>query len=249
MCRIFLARNKGNATYKAAVAYLDEILPKITQETNLWMNGFGVSWYDATAAQWNLRKIAYPTRDAILNMILLTIKQAPKNAPIVCHIRIMILQNNLTQIKKIYDQSTRENAHPFLSVDGCIIAHTGLIKDFDRHRAHMTAQIAPHYRKYIRGETDTELILYMLVSAGAARDFPRAWRALQEFFHRHKLTTAITIVFGTPDGRTYYVCGETGKFEIYRPIGFFAAPRAAVVSSALLLHEQKPVVKKTIHLF
>jgi glutamine amidotransferase len=201
MCRIFLSKNTHpKKTFELLTQFIDHTLTKIAH-TDVILNGFGVAWHDG--ARWHTRKIIFPTRETIINMIILLLQIAPKNAPILCHIRIM--SNNPFERKN----TTRENTHPFLSIDGSILIHHGLIKDFNKHRTLLMRQIAPEYKKYIQGTTDTELIFYMLISFDAARDFTRAFRQLLDFFHKHKIAADLNIIYGTPDGRTFYARENT----------------------------------------
>lgn len=55
------------------------------------------------------------------------------------------------------------NCHPF-QYGRWVFAHNGDIPDLERHRAALVAQIDPALRRFVLGETDSELIFHMLLT-------------------------------------------------------------------------------------
>lgn len=55
------------------------------------------------------------------------------------------------------------NCHPFQH-GRWTMAHNGEIRDFERHRAVVMEQVAPRLRRYILGETDSEVIFFLFLT-------------------------------------------------------------------------------------
>jgi glutamine amidotransferase len=55
------------------------------------------------------------------------------------------------------------NCHPF-QYGRWVFAHNGDIPEFERHRERMTAEIAPRLRRYVLGETDSEVVFYVFLT-------------------------------------------------------------------------------------
>jgi glutamine amidotransferase len=60
------------------------------------------------------------------------------------------------------------NCHPF-QYGHWIFAHNGQIPDFEAHRAELLGHVAPDLRRFVLGDTDSEVLFYMLLSAMAGR--------------------------------------------------------------------------------
>jgi glutamine amidotransferase len=55
------------------------------------------------------------------------------------------------------------NCHPF-QYGRWVFAHNGDIPEFERHRERMTAEVAPRLRRYVLGETDSEVVFYVFLT-------------------------------------------------------------------------------------
>ncbi len=55
------------------------------------------------------------------------------------------------------------NSHPF-QFGNWIFAHNGQVPDFGRYRDDIVEKISPVYRRYILGDTDSEVLFYLLIS-------------------------------------------------------------------------------------
>ena len=55
------------------------------------------------------------------------------------------------------------NAHPF-QFGKWTFAHNGNIKDFNKHREKLIAKISPHYKRFILGETDSEVLFFLILT-------------------------------------------------------------------------------------
>ena len=61
------------------------------------------------------------------------------------------------------------NTHPF-QFGHWVFAHNGNIKDFKKHHATLLERIAPKLKRFILGDTDSELIFYLNHTCGMIRD-------------------------------------------------------------------------------
>ncbi|MFW2386734.1 MAG: class II glutamine amidotransferase [Polyangiales bacterium] len=55
------------------------------------------------------------------------------------------------------------NCHPF-QYGKWILAHNGDIQDFTKHRPQLVERVAPMLRRYIMGETDSEVLFYLFLT-------------------------------------------------------------------------------------
>lgn len=55
------------------------------------------------------------------------------------------------------------NCHPF-QYGRWVLAHNGEIKDFERHRATLTEAVAPRLRRFILGDTDSEVVFFLFLT-------------------------------------------------------------------------------------
>lgn len=78
--------------------------------------------------------------------------QGLKTNTLIAHLRLATIGENKL-----------DNNHPFQYQDW-IFAHNGNIKHFDRYRQLILSQINPHFRAWIQGDTDSELIFYFLLT-------------------------------------------------------------------------------------
>jgi glutamine amidotransferase len=56
------------------------------------------------------------------------------------------------------------NCHPF-QFGRWVFAHNGDIPELERHRETLSREIAPRLRRYVLGETDSELVFYIFLTA------------------------------------------------------------------------------------
>jgi len=79
------------------------------------------------------------------------------------------------------------NCHPF-QYGRWVFAHNGDVPDFERHRSALVDRVAPELRRFILGETDSEVLFYILMTelravgpltaARTAADLSRAVRSM-----------------------------------------------------------------------
>lgn len=112
------------------------------------LDGFGFSWLENN--KWNIYKnpIIY-TEDKILPK---KIDKMMNSKVIIGHIR-----------NKTIGDKTIHNTHPFYHKN-MVFSHNGWIKDFANHRNKIIEKIDPKYKKFIKGETDSEYLFYLLLT-------------------------------------------------------------------------------------
>jgi glutamine amidotransferase len=76
------------------------------------------------------------------------------------------------------------NCHPF-QYGRWVFAHNGDIPDFDRHRVALMAEVSPELTRFVLGETDSEVLFFMLLSELAGQ------RALAENRSASELASAL----------------------------------------------------------
>jgi glutamine amidotransferase len=65
--------------------------------------------------------------------------------------------------KATYGDKTVLNCHPF-QYGRWVFAHNGDVADFERHRAALVDRVAPDLRRFILGETDSEVVFFVLLT-------------------------------------------------------------------------------------
>src|SRR5262249_37574019 len=56
------------------------------------------------------------------------------------------------------------NCHPF-QYGRWVFAHNGDVPEFERHRAALVNEVAPELRRFILGETDSEVLFFIMLTA------------------------------------------------------------------------------------
>jgi len=112
-------------------------------------DGFGLAWVNPDTNRFEIYKqpFSYDKDENIDNVI----KTLPKKM-VIGHIR-----------EKIYGDESYENTHPFLH-DNQVFMHNGRIIDFEKHAKFIKSYIARKFHHSIKGETDSELLFYLLLS-------------------------------------------------------------------------------------
>ena len=113
------------------------------------LDGFGIAWVHPVSNQFEIYKqpFSYDKDKNVDNVVDILPKKM-----VIAHIRA-----------KIYGNNSYENIHPFL-YDNTIFMHNGMIFDFEKHAKRIRSYIAPKFIKQISGETDSEMLFYLLLS-------------------------------------------------------------------------------------
>jgi predicted glutamine amidotransferase len=112
-------------------------------------DGFGLAWVNPDTNRFEIytQPFSYDKDENIENVI----KILPKKM-VMGHIR-----------EKSYGNRSLENTHPFLH-DNQIFMHNGNIDDFEKHAKFIKSYIARKFHHSIKGETDSEVLFYLLLS-------------------------------------------------------------------------------------
>ena len=112
-------------------------------------DGFGLAWVNPDTNQFEIYKqpFSYDKDENIDNVI-----NALTQKMVMGHIR-----------EKSYGDRSLENTHPFLH-DNQIFMHNGHVVDFENHAKFIKSYIARKFLSKIRGETDSEVLFYLMLS-------------------------------------------------------------------------------------
>lgn len=148
MCKLFFTLHDEKIS-----EHIKEFLAQYKQSPNTKCNqskdGFGLAWVNPDTNRFEIYKqpFSYDKDENIDNVI----KTLPKKM-VIGHIR-----------EKIYGDESYENTHPFLH-DNQVFMHNGRIIDFEKHAKFIKSYIARKFHHSIKGETDSELLFYLLLS-------------------------------------------------------------------------------------
>jgi glutamine amidotransferase len=136
------------------------------------------------------------------------------------------------------------NTHPFLH-ERWAFAHNGTLREFTRAQAAIEARIAPHFRKRIQGETDSErcffLFLTLLERSGGlvAPSVEDVARALAETAH---CVVRLTEEPGTPVPTSTNFLVTNGELMVatrrHRTLFFSEQPGQVLIASEELSFEE-----------
>ena len=165
MCRLLFLLNHGEQTNKNLIhSFLLQTLETPNQEfiqktqidtytlhnkiIKKHLDGFGFCWLENK--KWNVYK----------NPVIYTEdKNLPKKIDKMVHSNVIIghIRN------KTIGDKTVNNTHPFYHKN-MVFSHNGWVKDFANHKDKIIEKIDPKYKKFIKGETDSEYLFYLLVT-------------------------------------------------------------------------------------
>jgi predicted glutamine amidotransferase len=147
MCKLFFTFHDEKIIehVKEFLAQSDEPHTKCNQSKD----GFGLAWMNPYTNHFEIYKqpFSYDKDENIDNVI----NNLPKKL-VIGHIR-----------EKSYGDESYENTHPFLH-DDQIFVHNGNIIDFEKHAKFIKSHIARKFHHSIKGETDSEMLFYLLLS-------------------------------------------------------------------------------------
>lgn len=165
MCRLLFLLNHGEHINKELIqSFLLQTLETPNQEfiqktqidtytlhnkiIKKHLDGFGFCWLENK--KWNVYK----------NPVIYTEdKNLPKKIDKMVHSNVIIghIRN------KTIGDKTVNNTHPFYHKN-MVFSHNGWVKDFANHKDKIIEKIDPKYKKFIKGETDSEYLFYLLVT-------------------------------------------------------------------------------------
>lgn len=157
MCRLFFSYSNKDVQpllkdFLAQSTNVQKNTPKLNnpRDDNMHQDGFGIAWKTETDNDWTVYKQPYVyTKDTNLDAV---IEDIPNNL-VIAHIR-----------KRTHGDISMENTHPF-HYQNQVFVQNGTITEFEKHEDLLRSYISPPLKQHIKGETDTECLFFMLLSA------------------------------------------------------------------------------------
>ncbi len=144
MCRLFGFRSVIHSQVHSSLVSADNAL---ALQSNEHPDGWGVAYYIAGAPH-----IVKTSHSAIDCKIFQKVSGIVSSQTVLAHIRRATLGSK-----------TILNTHPF-QYGQWVFAHHGHIKDFSKYKDELLARVSPELKRFILGETDSEVIFYYLLS-------------------------------------------------------------------------------------
>ncbi|HVU01923.1 MAG TPA: class II glutamine amidotransferase [Polyangiaceae bacterium] len=194
MCRLFGFRSVIESQVHRSLLAAENALGT---QSNQHPDGWGVAFYVDGAP--------HVTRNPITAMgdqLFHRLSGVVSSQTVLAHVR-----------KATQGDKTVLNCHPF-QYGRWVFAHNGDVPEFGRHREAMVAEVAPELRRFILGETDSEVLFFMLLTElrrGGSLVAPRSTSELASAVRRTTATArAICDVGEKPATLTFMVTnGET----------------------------------------
>lgn len=144
MCRLFGFRSNVAAAVHHSLVAEKNSLRKQSREHK---DGWGIAYYvDETP------RVAHGLGPAHEDPEFERVSSLVSSHAVIAHVR-------LASVGKV----GLCNAHPFL-FERWTFCHNGTVREFDRHRAAFEAEIAPHFRSRLRGDTDSERCFFIFLT-------------------------------------------------------------------------------------
>lgn len=144
MCRIFGFRSVIQSQVHSSLLHAENALGVQSQRHP---DGWGVAYYTANAPH-----LIRSRETAIDDRLFQKVSGLVASQTVLAHLR-----------KATLGDKSILNTHPF-QYGPWVFAHNGHIKNFDSVREEIKLKTLPHLKKFILGDTDSELIFYFLLS-------------------------------------------------------------------------------------
>jgi predicted glutamine amidotransferase len=186
MCRLFLSINSHYQIKDKIYKFLNQSIHE-KKNTPLLNNhrdydnhkdGFGLAWLRNNNFEIYKNSCIY-TEDKLLNDI---INFMPKDV-VIGHIR-----------RKSIPITSYNNTHPFKYKNN-IFCHNGIVKDFHT----LLKYVNYEYMKFIKGETDSEIIFYLYLSLLEDHNYEHAMNELLGLFIYLNIEVAANFIFANPE--------------------------------------------------
>jgi predicted glutamine amidotransferase len=167
MCRLFGFRSVIPSQVHRSLLAAENALGT---QSNQHPDGWGVAFY--------VDGSPHVTRNPITAMgdqLFHRLSGVVSSQTVVAHVR-----------KATRGDNTVLNCHPF-QYGRWVFAHNGDVPDFERHRAALVAEVAPELRRFILGETDSEVVFFVILTAMLAEGplmLPRSAAEVAQAVHR-----------------------------------------------------------------
>lgn len=144
MCRLFGFRSVIPSKVHSSLLAAENALG---QQSNDHPDGWGVAFY-IDGAPHVTRSPLTALGDALFHRL----SGVVSSQTVLAHVR-----------KATVGEKTVFNCHPF-QYGRWVFAHNGDIPEFERHRAGLSELVAPELRRFILGETDSELVFFLYLT-------------------------------------------------------------------------------------
>ncbi len=144
MCRLFGFRSVIPSQVHKSLLLAENALGA---QSNQHPDGWGVAFYVDGAPH-----VARSPSVAMGDQLFHRLSGVVSSQTVLAHVR-----------KATHGDKTVLNCHPF-QYGRWVFAHNGDVVDFDRHRAALLDRIAPELRRFILGETDSEVVFFMILT-------------------------------------------------------------------------------------
>lgn len=144
MCRLFGFRSVIRSQVHRSLVSADNALQV---QSSQHPDGWGVVYYVGGAPH-----LVRNAASALSDRLFARVSGVAASETVLAHIR-RATQGELTMV----------NAHPF-QYGRWTFAHNGNLADFDRHRGTLLAMIPPEMRRFILGDTDSEVLFFLLLA-------------------------------------------------------------------------------------
>lgn len=144
MCRLFGFRSVLQSQVHRSLRSADNAL---AVQSLVHRDGWGVAYYVAGSPH-IIKSTAAATGDRLFDRV----SGMVNSETVLAHVR-RATQGSLSTI----------NCHPFQH-GRWVLAHNGDVPDFPAHRAELETRISPIFRRFMLGDTDSELIFHLFLS-------------------------------------------------------------------------------------
>jgi len=192
MCHLFLSISENKT--KSKTEELKNIIEKFLYKGTIlykFYDGYGFAWKThISSTKWDIYKLDKPyfydikSRHIIVHII--------NNEVIIGHVR-----NDEPRKTRTVASARMDDTHPFYYKNN-IFEHNGFIRNFNKHRAFLQSCILPKFSCLIRGQTDTEVLFYLLLTFLETSENEKI--AIQNMFgllRRNGITGLFNMIYGT----------------------------------------------------
>ena len=144
MCRLFGFRSVITSQVHRSLVSADNALMR---QSEAHPDGWGVAYYVA-----GYPHVVKSVSSAVSDSLFRRVSGVVASETVIAHLR-----------KATVGKLSIINSHPF-QYGNWIFAHNGQIPDFEKYREMLVEKISPRYRRFILGDTDSEVIFYLLIS-------------------------------------------------------------------------------------
>jgi glutamine amidotransferase len=144
MCRLFGFRSVIKSQMHRSLVSADNALVRQSEEHP---DGWGVAYY-----QHDVPHLVKTADTAVADSIFQRVSGVVSSQTVVAHLR-----------KATCGELSMINSHPFQH-GRWVFAHNGNVPDFEGYREDVEALVAPALRSFILGDTDSEVLFYLLLT-------------------------------------------------------------------------------------